>query len=106
MPVANPDLTPRKRRKLIDHAVLKDPLGIDAPEYQLRDREQIVVPSTLDRLSRELLLRAQGAIAMALDADADEIGSDGAVPETTLLRHGGRLRSRCAISRTCARNTA
>jgi len=87
MPVANPDLPLRKRRKLVDHAVMKDPLGVDEPEYQLRDREQIVVPSTLDRGSRELLLRVQRVIAVALDADADEIGSHGAVPEATLVRH-------------------
>jgi hypothetical protein len=87
MPVANPDLPSRKRRKLVDHAVMKDPLGIEEPEYQLRDREKVVVPSTLDRGSRELLLRVQRVIAVALDADDDEIGSHGAVPEATLLQH-------------------
>lgn len=86
-PVANPDLPARRRKKLFDHAVLKDPIGLEEPAYQLRDRGLIVVPSTLDQLSRELLLRAQQAIAVALDAEAGAIASDGAVPESTLLRH-------------------
>ena len=50
-------------------------------------RFAIVVPSTLDQLSRELLLRAQKAIAVALDVQARAIAPDGAVPESTLLRH-------------------
>jgi hypothetical protein len=87
MPVVNPELPPRKRRKLVDRAVLKDPLGLDEPEYQLRDREQIVLPSTLDQVSRELLLRVQRVIAMVLDDDAEEIGSHGTVPEPTLMSH-------------------
>lgn len=86
MPVANPDLPGRKRSKLLDRAVLKDPIGIEEPVYQLQDRELIVIPSTLDRLSRELLLRVQNAIATALDSEAGSI-ADGAVPERTLLRH-------------------
>ncbi len=87
MPVASPDLPARKRTKLVDRAVLKDPVGLEEPAYQLRDRDVIVVPSTLDRLSRELLLRAQAAIIAALDCEADEIAPEGAVPEITLLRH-------------------
>ena len=87
MPVANPDLPARKRKKLCDRTVLSDPIGLAEPEYQLRDRELIVVPSTLDQLSRELLLRAQNAIAVALDAEDAAIAPDGAVPESTLLQH-------------------
>ncbi len=87
MPVANPDLPARRRSKLVDRAVLKDPIGLEEPAFQLQDRELIVVPSTLDQLSRELLLRAQQAIAEALDAEAGAIAPDGAVPESTLLRH-------------------
>jgi len=86
MPVANPDLPARKRNRFVDRAVLKDPVGIAEPLYQLRDREQLVVPSSLDRLSRELLLRAQRAIAVAVGDDA-ATEPDGAVPEGTLLRH-------------------
>jgi hypothetical protein len=56
------------------------------PAYQPRDREQIVLPSTLDRLSRELLLRAQRAIVLALNSGS-AVEPDGAVPENTLLRH-------------------
>jgi hypothetical protein len=92
MPVANPDLPSRKREKLVDRAVLKDPTGLADPGYQLRDREHIVLPSALDQASRELLLRGQKAISMAINAEADAIDADaidaaGAVPESTLLRH-------------------
>ncbi len=87
MPVANPDLRVHKRNKLLDRSVLTDPIGIAEPAYQLRDRELIVVPSTLDQLSRELLLRAQKAIAVALDVEARATAPDGAVPESTLLQH-------------------
>jgi hypothetical protein len=87
MPVANPDLPARKREKLVDRAVLKDPMGLADPGYQLRDREHIVLPSTLDQVSRELLLRAQKAISVAINAEADAMDAAGAVPERTLLRH-------------------
>jgi hypothetical protein len=87
MPVANPDLPARKRNKLLGRIILKDPIGLAEPAYQLQDRELIVVPSTLDQLSRELLLRAQRAIAVALDAEAGAITPDDAVPESTLLQH-------------------
>ncbi len=86
MPVANPDVAARERDKLIRRAVLKDPMELAEPAYQLQDREKIVVPSTLDRLSRELLLRAQRAIVVALNAGA-AIEPDGVVPEGALLRH-------------------
>jgi hypothetical protein len=86
MPVAKPDLPARKRTKLLDRTVLTDPVGLEEPMYQLRDRDLIVVPSTLDRLSRELLLRVQKAITAALDSEAGAI-SDDAVPESTLLGH-------------------
>ena len=87
MPVASPVLPARKRSKLVDRSVLRDPIGLAEPAYQLQDRDLVVVPSTLDQVSRELLLRAQNAIAMALDAEADSVAPDGAVPESTLLRH-------------------
>jgi hypothetical protein len=87
MPVPNPDLPPRKRKKLVDHAVLNDPIGLEEPAYQLRDRELVVVPSTLDQLSRELLLRAQSAMAGVLDDEAGVIATDGTLPESTLLQH-------------------
>jgi hypothetical protein len=86
MPVADPDLPARRRRKLIDRAVLKDPLGLAEPLYQLQDREQVVLPSCLDQLSRELMQRAQKAITVAVEGDAAAI-TDGVVPESTLLRH-------------------
>jgi len=87
MPVANPDLPARKQVKLLDRAVLRDPIGLAEPEYQYRDREQVVVPSCLDQPSRELLLRAQKAIGVAVDEEAAAAEPDGVVPESTLLRH-------------------
>lgn len=88
VPVANPDLPARKRNKLVDRAVRTDPVGVAEPVYQYQDREQLVVPSSLDQPSRELLLRAQQAIAVAVDGEsAIAADGDGAVPESTLLRH-------------------
>lgn len=88
VPVANPDLPARKRNKLFDRAVQKDPVGVAEPVYQYQDREQLVVPSSLDQPSRELLLRAQQAIAVAVDGEsAIAADGDGVVPESTLLRH-------------------
>ena len=53
--------------KVFDRAYLKDPVGVAGPVYQYRDRDQVVAPSSLDQPSRELLLRAQKAIACAVD---------------------------------------
>jgi hypothetical protein len=78
MPVASPDLPARKRKKLVDRAVLKDPIGLEEPAYQLQERELIVVPSTLDQLSRELLLRVQQAVGTALDTEAGAMTPDAA----------------------------
>jgi hypothetical protein len=56
--------------------------------YQLRHRDQVVVPSALDRVSRELLIRAQAAIGSALDpAAGDAPESPDIVTELTLRRH-------------------
>lgn len=87
VPAANPDLSARKRDKLFDRAALKDPVVVVEPVYQHEDREQIVVPSSLDQISRELQLRAQTAIAVAVDAEAAAMEPSGFVPESTLLRH-------------------
>jgi hypothetical protein len=87
MPVVNPDVPARKAKRLFDRAYLKDPIGVAEPAYQLEDRGLIVVPSTLDQLSRGLLLRVQTAIAVALGGEAGATGAAGAVPEPTLLRH-------------------
>lgn len=88
VPVANPDLPARQRDKVFKRAVRRDPVGVAEPAYQYQEREQVVVPSSLDQLSRELLLRAQKAIAVAIDGEAAiAADGDGAVPESTLLRH-------------------
>jgi hypothetical protein len=86
-PVANPALPARRQRKLIDRALLKDPVGLAEPAYQLHDRDKIVVPSTLDEESSDLMFRAQAAIAACLGEDARAIEPDGAVPQDALLRH-------------------
>lgn len=87
VPVANPDLPDRKRQRAVDRSQQYDPIGLAEPKYQVRDRDQVVVPSALDRACRELLLRAQTAISLALDSDADEVGLSDLIPLDTLLRH-------------------
>jgi hypothetical protein len=87
MPVADPDLPVRKRTKLVGRAVVRDRVGLGKPARQLEDRDKIVLPSALDQESRELLLRAQNAIADALDDDVNAADPDSTVEETTLLRH-------------------
>ena len=72
MPVANPALRDRKRRRLTRSSLAHDPVGLDEPLYQLRHRDQVVVPSALDRVSRELLIRVQTAISSALDPVIDD----------------------------------
>lgn len=88
MPVANPALRERKRRRLIRSSCAHDPVGLAQPLYQLRRRDQVVVPSALDRVSRELLIRAQTAISSALDSVTDDaVESPDIVTELTLRRH-------------------
>jgi hypothetical protein len=72
MPVANPELGQRKRQRLIRRGLAHDPVGLPEPLYQLRHRDQVVVPSALDRASRGLLIRAQTAISSALDPVVDD----------------------------------
>jgi len=72
MPVANPELGQRKRQRLIRRGLAHDPVGLPEPLYQLRHRDQVVVPSPLDRASRGLLIRAQTAISSALDPVVDD----------------------------------
>jgi hypothetical protein len=88
MPVADPALRERRRRRLIRSSCAYDPVGLAEPLYQLRHRDQVVVPSALDRVSRELLIRAQAAIGSALDpAAGDAPESPDIVTELTLRRH-------------------
>jgi hypothetical protein len=88
MPVVNPALRERKRRRLIRSSCAYDPVGLAEPLYQLRHRDQVVMPSALDRVSRELLIRAQAAISSALDSVTDDaLESPDIVPECTLRRH-------------------
>ncbi|HZR52098.1 MAG TPA: hypothetical protein VFB06_21625 [Streptosporangiaceae bacterium] len=71
MPVANPALRYRKRRRLVRRGCAYDPVGLTEPVYQLRHRDQVVLPSALDRVSRELLIRAQVAVSSALGSVMD-----------------------------------
>lgn len=88
MPVVNPALRERKRRRLIRSGCAYDPVGLAEPLYQLRHRDQVVMPSALDRVSRELLIRAQAAISSALDSVTDDaLESPDIVTECTLRRH-------------------
>jgi hypothetical protein len=87
MPVASPELREGKRRRLVREVLAKDPVGVTEPLYQLRHRDQVVAPSSLDRACRQLLHRAQAAIDSVLDSDADEEGLPGIVAEGTLRQH-------------------
>jgi hypothetical protein len=88
MPVVNPALRERKRRRLIRSSCAYDPVGLAEPRYQLRRRDQVVVPSALDRVSRELLIRAQIAISSALDpVTGGALESPDIVTEPTLRWH-------------------
>ena len=87
MPVANPELPEGKRRRIIRDSLAKDPVGAAEPEYQVRHRDQIVAPFSLDRACRQLLLRAQVAIDSVLGSGAEEAGLPDIVAEGTLRRH-------------------
>ncbi len=107
MPVVNPGLRERKRRRLIRSSCAYDPVGLAEPLYQLRYRDQVVMPSALDRVSRKLLIRAQAAISSALDSVTDDaLESPDIVTEYTLRGTSGRSRSPCATSRTCGPSTS
>ena len=47
MPVANPELAEGRRRRMVRESLARDPIGVSEPEYQLRHRDQLVVPFTL-----------------------------------------------------------
>jgi hypothetical protein len=88
MPVVSPALRGRKQQRLIRDSLSHDPVGLTEPLYQLRHRDQVVVPSALDRASRELLIRVQAAIDSALQSVAgDAVESPDIVAESTLRRH-------------------
>jgi hypothetical protein len=88
LPVANPALPERKRQRLIRKSLARDPVGLAEPLYQLHHRDQVVLPSALDRVSRELLIRAQIAIDSALDSVTDDaMESADIVAEPALRRH-------------------
>ena len=79
-------------------------VGLPEPLYQLHQRDQVVMPSALDRLSRELLIRAQTAISSALDSDMEEAveESPDILAEPTLRWHEWQIAS--TVSRKRQRN--
>jgi len=88
MPVTNPDLPERKQRRLARNNLVTDPVGLAEPLYQLRHRDEIVAPSALDRVSRELVIRAQTAVTTALDTVLDDaMPSADILAEATLRWH-------------------
>jgi hypothetical protein len=87
MPVVNPEVRAGKRKRLIRETVVKDPAGLPEAIYQLRHRDQVVAPSSLDAACRELLHRAQAAIDVALDSSADAPELPEIVAVRTLLQH-------------------
>jgi hypothetical protein len=84
--VTNPELRQGKRRRLI-RDLAKDPVGLAEPLYQLRHRDQIVAPSSLDSACRQLPYRTQTAIDAAVDCAADTAGLPDIVAERTLRQH-------------------
>ena len=87
MPVANPDLSEGKRRRMVRDSLARDPVGAAHPTRQVRHRDQIVPPFSLDRACRQLLLRAQVAIDSVPGAGAEQAGLPDVVAEGTLRRH-------------------
>jgi hypothetical protein len=84
--VPNPELRGGKRRRLI-RDLARDPVGLAEPLYQLRRRDQVVAPSSLDGTCRQLLYRAQTAIDSAVAAGTVTPGLPDIVPERTLRHH-------------------
>jgi hypothetical protein len=91
MPVASPELREGRRRRLVREILAKDPVGVTEPLYQLRHRDQVVAPSSLDGACRQLLRRAQAAIDSVLDSGADEAGLPDSVAEATLRQHAWEI---------------
>jgi hypothetical protein len=86
VPVANPALSDRKLRRLIRRSFGYDPIGVAQPRCQLRHRDELVLPSALDRMSRELLIRAQTAIDSAIDSVADDAVESADIVTEPMLR--------------------
>jgi hypothetical protein len=106
MPVANPELPEGKRRRIVRDSLAKDPVGIAEPLYQVRQREQIVVPFSLDRTCRRLLLRAQVAIDSVLDSGVTQAGLPDVVTESTLRRHEWETAVALRDITSCGRSTS
>src|ERR1700691_3316147 len=49
MPVAHPDLPEGKRGRMVRDSLARDPVGVAEPMRQVRHRDNIVAPFSLDR---------------------------------------------------------
>jgi hypothetical protein len=87
-PVFDPSLAVSTRRRLIRES-RANPAGRAAagPMRQVRYRDQIVGPLALDPPCRQLLLRAQHAIAAVLSSLVYATGLHNAPPENVLRQH-------------------
>jgi hypothetical protein len=85
-PVANPSLREAKRQRLI-RMVKEQIAGRTGPVRQIRSRDQVVSPLALERECRELLERAQHAIATIVTSRVYAGDLRGAVEEPVLRQH-------------------
>ena len=85
-PVANPDVRAGKRQRLIRMAK-QQAAGRTGPVRQIRYRDQVVSPLALEQGCRQLLHRAQRAIATIVSSPVYAADLRSAVDEPVLRRH-------------------
>src|ERR1700746_1147874 len=85
-PVANPSLKEAKRQRLI-RVTKQHVAGRTEPVRQIRDREQVVSPLALSPECRELLVRAQRAIAKIVRSRVYTGDLRGTLAEPVLRQH-------------------
>src|SRR5262249_46261238 len=85
-PVANPSLREGRRERLI-RMTREQIAGRTGPVRQIRYRDEVVSPLSLERSCRELLWRVQYAIATIVDADVYKSNLSGTVRGPVLRQH-------------------
>ncbi len=85
--MVNPNLPASKRHRMIRVSNASAPAGQSAPMRQVRYRDEVVGPLALDPSCRQLLLRAQRAIARILASKVYAADLRTTVPESALRRH-------------------
>ena len=85
-PVANPSLKEAKRQRLI-RVTKQHVAGRTEPVRQIRDRDQVVSPLALSPECRELLMRAQRAIAKIVRSSVYTGDLQGTLAEPVLRQH-------------------